>query len=336
MSALVKEVTGRKIPWPPENFAFVQPVVSSEKKYSWWSIAKLVGRDNPWDLIIYNFQTEHPREVNYYMRELLGCKDVQGGNYTFEGADPGLLYVPQPSWVPPARFKKGSHRRKYSSSISRTITSTLRRAAPYCPEVRLNGISVSGADLTTVANHIEAGHIDCLIAPEVLRDGAVGQYNTEDDEFMLAREPHGSRQDVTTIAHEAIHAGLDSRGRAVPEMAASVGEVLAFVADGVIGARMFPGEVDRILKGEYLATPDYDIVLAGWALAQDEGTRSVVNLNHLRDIRGNPVRHPHKDLSFNIYNTVYEYARAHYFRGWTDIVKNNGILKAKEEKRSGA
>lgn len=323
MPANEKEVHGRSLDWPPTDFAFAQ-FVGGSVEMNWWSLARIVGRDNPWDLIIYNFQTEDPREVNFYMRTLLGCNKLYENNFVFFEADPGIIYVPPKSWVPPSRFKKGSSRRKYSRYISHLIAPIMRRAATVCPTVTGFGFSVSAADLRTAASHVEAGDIKCQIAPEIKFQNALGKYFTDDNKFLVAREPRSTHQDVTTIAHEGIHAGMDARK--VKKILVSGGEMLAFTADCVIGARLFPNEVERILKAGRRARVDYDIVLAGWALAQDKTTRHNVNLDTLSTIRGSTVDDPFNKTKINIYSLLYDYIRLHYRPVWSDPIENDGIL----------
>lgn len=62
---------------------------------TWENIAARYNVD-AWELIFANFQTKDPREVNWYLREYVGCKTptVNGKNWKFSGASPGRIYVP--------------------------------------------------------------------------------------------------------------------------------------------------------------------------------------------------------------------------------------------------
>jgi hypothetical protein len=63
---------------------------------SWDSVAKANGL-KVWDLIVYNFQTTDPREVNWYLNKRVGCKlpTANGRNWRFSSsASPGMIYVP--------------------------------------------------------------------------------------------------------------------------------------------------------------------------------------------------------------------------------------------------
>jgi hypothetical protein len=84
--------------WPPKNGREYQVLDTDD----WWKIAAREHID-PWDLIIFNFDTHVPEEVNWYLRELVGCHHTKDKrNYAFFGADPSKrkIYLP-PAPVPP-------------------------------------------------------------------------------------------------------------------------------------------------------------------------------------------------------------------------------------------
>jgi hypothetical protein len=83
--------------WPPET-GREYPVLDTD---DWWKIAAREHID-PWVLILFNFDTTVPEEVNWYLRELVGCRHTKDGrNYTFFNADKskGKIYLPP---VPPS------------------------------------------------------------------------------------------------------------------------------------------------------------------------------------------------------------------------------------------
>lgn len=84
--------------WPPPDRGYEYSVLDTD---DWWSVARMFGID-VWKLIWYNFQTNVPEEVNWYLRELVGCKQEtpNGRNYVFRGADPRKrkIYIP-PGYV---------------------------------------------------------------------------------------------------------------------------------------------------------------------------------------------------------------------------------------------
>ena len=63
---------------------------------SWESIASANGI-NVWDLIIANFKTRDPAEVNWYLRSHVGCvlPTADYRNWRFSsGAEPGIIHIP--------------------------------------------------------------------------------------------------------------------------------------------------------------------------------------------------------------------------------------------------
>ena len=84
--------------WPPQG-GREYPVLDTD---DWWKIAAREHMD-AWALIQFNFQTHVPEEVNWYLRELVGCRhSIDGGrNYAFKGADPKLRKIYLPAVPPP-------------------------------------------------------------------------------------------------------------------------------------------------------------------------------------------------------------------------------------------
>jgi hypothetical protein len=69
---------------------------------SWESVAARFFLDTK-DLIRYNFMTDNPDEVNWWLRNYVGCKDVSdsGNNYMFSRcANPGIIFIPPPDHDP--------------------------------------------------------------------------------------------------------------------------------------------------------------------------------------------------------------------------------------------
>ncbi|MFL5042683.1 MAG: hypothetical protein ACJ8D0_23020, partial [Xanthobacteraceae bacterium] len=56
------------------------------------------------DLCYFNFKTRRPPEINWYLRNKIGCRTAtkDGKNYTFSASDyPGVIYLPIPASKPP-------------------------------------------------------------------------------------------------------------------------------------------------------------------------------------------------------------------------------------------
>jgi hypothetical protein len=83
--------------WPPKG-AREYTVLDSD---DWWKIAAREHID-VWALIEFNFQTRVPEEVNWYLRELVGCRHTKDGrNYAFFGADQKRRKIYLPVVAPP-------------------------------------------------------------------------------------------------------------------------------------------------------------------------------------------------------------------------------------------
>lgn len=63
---------------------------------SWVTVAKKNGLE-VWNLIYFNFRTYNPAEVNWYLKNYVGCKKttVDKKNWMFSSdASPGIIYIP--------------------------------------------------------------------------------------------------------------------------------------------------------------------------------------------------------------------------------------------------
>lgn len=80
--------------WPPKSYRAVHFVADTDE---WWTVARKYDV-SAGDLIEFNFATRIPEEINWYLRELVGCKlaGPEGYNYSFRGADPAKrkIYIP--------------------------------------------------------------------------------------------------------------------------------------------------------------------------------------------------------------------------------------------------
>ena len=80
-------------PWPPDpakdpkGRKWEPRIVGNDPKESFYTIAAEKQLD-PLDLVEYNFRTRNPKEINWYLRQYVGCFNAtrDGQNYTFYGA----------------------------------------------------------------------------------------------------------------------------------------------------------------------------------------------------------------------------------------------------------
>lgn len=85
--------------WPPKNGREYRVLDTDD----WWKIAAREHID-PWALIKFNFETHVSEEVNYYLRELVGCRHTKDGrNFAFLGADPSKKKIYLPPTPPPPK-----------------------------------------------------------------------------------------------------------------------------------------------------------------------------------------------------------------------------------------
>src|SRR5574340_683450 len=99
-----KKLTTLRTPWPPtDHLLKAQPVTAAD---DWWTLRSAFKRCDVWDIIYYNFATYDPAEVNWYLRERIGCHDVSptGRNFRFgflSGGRPMQIFIPTDDWLPP-------------------------------------------------------------------------------------------------------------------------------------------------------------------------------------------------------------------------------------------
>ena len=316
-----------KAPWPPKNFAAAH-YVGFPAEVNWWSLAKQVGRDNPWDIIIFNFATENPREVNYYLEKYVGCKRLVGNNYSFFLADPGTIYLPHPSWRPPAKFKKGSSSSSYPDLLAKRVASILRTAAAVCPIVTINGFTVTPFDLYRVARNIESKKIACLVAPDTfITRRELASYQMEGPpDITFWREPHaGNMHDVAAIAHESVHAALDARMYTNTKVADH--ELLAHAVESIVAARLFRSQIEKKLA-LVPESNDYGLWFFGWWLTQGSNPRSFVDLGQFasRRLIDDEVYDPFlKSSVHRLYHSFLDYVRTAYYDIWREDLVNDGL-----------
>ncbi|MCB1805475.1 MAG: hypothetical protein KDJ99_10105 [Candidatus Competibacteraceae bacterium] len=324
MPANIK-VPAHKAPWPPKNFAAAH-YVGFPAEVNWWSLAKQVGRDNPWDIIIFNFETEDSREVNYYLETYVGCKTLVGNSYSFWKADPGIIYLPHPSWRPPVKFKMGSSRSSYSAKLAKQYASIIRNAAAVCPVVTLNGFTITPLDLYMVANHIESNKILCTVAPEIIiKDDEYARYHLGDPPTITSyREPNASKMmDVASITHESVHAALDAR--MYKNTTVGDHELLAHAVQSIVAARLFRPQIEAKLISTSEA--DYGLWFFGWWLTQGSNPRSLVDLSQLasRSIVDDTIDDPFAGSFHRLYKSFVDYVHTNYRSIWRYILVNDGL-----------
>lgn len=191
--------------WPPSRAIGARWATEG----NFWTHARSIGRENPWDLIIFNFQTQDPYEVNWYLHHAVGCWRLDPTrNFMFDSAltddgEDGIIYLPPISWRPPAHFSKGSGAGTFMMGIRHRAAAILRSLSARMPTITHGATSMRPHDYSIVANLIETGEVTVEIDPDL---GAKGGYLDEDKALRLSFSPMiGNAEHASTLANEAVH-----------------------------------------------------------------------------------------------------------------------------------
>jgi hypothetical protein len=246
---------------------------------NWYSVANDAGMD-VWDLIDFNFKTRDPAEVNWYLRNNVGCvlHTPDGKNYRFSSAAaPGIIYlpaVPKPTPVGPKPTPVGPKPAPAKDDEIQTLSteigdflnteSSLAWIDFYVGDT--SRIHVTGAGLRWIGDRIKDRTIRVVVDDEELaQHGFYAMYkasNRVDEttgatiggELVIASSAkHGEHFSGTwqakyAIVHEAVHALLDARGRKILSIRS---ECAAYIA-GVIYLRFAGIKIGSGWTGEYV------------------------------------------------------------------------------------
>jgi hypothetical protein len=191
--------------WPPSG-AIAARIANNG---NFWTHARSVGLENPWDLIIFNFQTEDPLEVNWYLQKAVGCWLVgPAGNFDFQDAltndgKDGLIYIPRNGWRPPASFKKGSGAGTFIMGVRHSVAAILRDLSVKMPTIAYGATVMRPQDYRTIADLIDTNVVSIEIDPGLVGNGG---YSPEDKAIILKHMPRiGNAKHAASIANEAVH-----------------------------------------------------------------------------------------------------------------------------------
>jgi hypothetical protein len=197
---------------------------------NWWVLQKQFGLRDPWTLIKYNFATSDPAEVNWYLREYVGCTKTtaDGKNYCFSSAaKPGLLYLPRRSFknglggstTPPAQQAKNDDAARRTVLWALGLSNTLSAV-----DFEVNGFQVTPWDYVRVRRLIDEGEIIVTHEPSL---GGNAQYDPAADALYLGNTAERSAPGLALIIHEATHAAFDAISNDIND---AVSECIAYVA----------------------------------------------------------------------------------------------------------
>jgi hypothetical protein len=183
---------------------------------SWFTLAQRV-KMNAWDLIRYNYPglpadvQAAAREVNWYLREYVGCTRVtaNGQNYEFSTSDtPGKVWLP--TGTPPAVALS-------PDEVARQqVLAALRDPAVGRMNFGVGRVFIIAYDYERVAKAIESGaitvHVDSSLAAHMAQYSPGRGPTALDKPNSFAIPPGGSSQSL--LIHEATHAIFDIQSRA--------------------------------------------------------------------------------------------------------------------------
>jgi hypothetical protein len=106
---------------------------------NWWNLASKYNFADPWDIIQFNYGTKDPEEVNWYLKELVGCtKSNDGLNYSFDSSDKfGMVFIPPAGWKPTHAWQCAH---PYETIRSGSFVASAFQGVPYIQGSTLNSI----------------------------------------------------------------------------------------------------------------------------------------------------------------------------------------------------
>ncbi|QDU76125.1 hypothetical protein Pan97_31700 [Bremerella volcania] len=187
--------------WPPKGYAKRVEVTEDD---DWWILSAVHGRTDPWDLIVFNFGTRNPDEVNWCLHHILGCrrKSKDGKNYDF-GAPCTIrqyIYIPPAGWKPPTTADDDAWERVRSTINSATVKTLNLSLFAY-------KLSISGHDFGKIGYLLNTKRITAKLDPTHLH---AAEYLPGSDQIIIKLLP-SDPIDRSHIVHEAVHASFDYR-----------------------------------------------------------------------------------------------------------------------------
>ncbi|WP_035900713.1 hypothetical protein [Labrenzia sp. DG1229] len=281
--------------WPPIG-ATVGHVVTEG---GFARVAKKAVRNNVWDIIIFNFQTEVPREVNWYLHHAVGCwmsKDKM--NFCFDGARTadgklGRVYIPPKNWMPPSYFKRGSGFGGQVDQHADSAVRLLERLAVHMPSIYHHGTQLPARAYRTVADLIKRRDIRLEIDPS--RGLYEAEYVASEKLIYVGSALMLSKpMSYGVIANEATHAFNHYQSNTTnayhEEVASSMADsiALACMSEDATLARLREGGLKDMLY------------FAGWVWVNHLSWRRNVTLEDFNGFYDHPItgerRNPKEDF----------------------------------------
>lgn len=263
------------VAFPPAEFASAHRVADGD---NWWTIRDRYGLKDVWDVIAFNFNTYDPKEVNWYLKNAVGCTltTADGKNYRFSSAaSPGVIYIPNPNWKAGGKLGKSpsggdgpapddhsgesadpdaplspDDLRSKASALVTINTAKSRHMRFIVPDFNYE---VNAGKLQSVYFYLEQEFIRTRYRPKV---GKFAKYFIGGNEMHLGFKEMYAGEESGLVVHEAIHAMMDIEGRPIldkhSEAAAYIAQMYYMLLVDASYGELPPGltpEQIRIAKG---------------------------------------------------------------------------------------
>lgn len=184
--------------WPPMPFRDAYRV-GDKPGANWQTVAAGFGIPNVWDLIWFNFQTTDPKEINFYLHRYVGCwQSRDAKNFSFMGAEPGVIFIPPFGWKRPT-----------PDPLMTRVLSMLSVSVAHFPYITYKNVHISRSSFVHVDRAVRDGKIGIGYDPDRLDQGAGAMYLDYANKFIF-RDPFiDTIENRGIVVHEATHAVLD-------------------------------------------------------------------------------------------------------------------------------
>lgn len=286
--------------WPPvpETPHNVDYILGSE---NFWSLARQHGRANPWDIIIYNFRTEDPEEVNWYLHHAVGCwQSEDRANFSFKDAerDDGemsKIYIPPKTWKPAPSFKKGSGAGVFLQGIQDAAANILTGLAGRMPTITWRQSTLTPTGLRKVADVIRSK--DVIVVVEPIAQGSAF-YFIDQKVIIVSRVPAVGDTDMAeSLANEAVHVFAHMREK---DVAVFRNEVISSLSQSLAAVILNKDRMLRMMKSDQMNAMLY---FAAWVWSEDLGMPSRLGQGEL----DREFTHPVYGETFNAWQLLLEY-----------------------------
>lgn len=253
--ALEKKPDKFRYPWPPVDSPWPALDVTG---MSWKELETSLGVPAK-RIILYNFNTVVPAEVNWYLREWLGCNVSRDGgkNWSFLNSEGRRirLYIPSENWLVPKTKDDDAKQAVIAVLSSENALNTC---------FHYQNLHLRMGDLTVVAQWIAMDHITVRLKAV---SGQYASYRSSINQLKVGSLQPGKLRWKATVIHEAIHASDDILKRRINRLdlelkayiGAAIYQWLCGVRSPMTGSTPIEAQALKLVKG-YMTTAKFDPV----------------------------------------------------------------------------